>query len=92
MFSDGYLYRWCLPGVMKIIRKAITPMRPRNISPISISWHAVFSVGVRSIVRPTVLRAENDSKNRRMVSTSGMAIFIAIVLITTAPKEIVIVA
>ena len=92
MFSDGYLYRCCLPGVMNIIRNAMTPIRPRNISPISISWQAVLSDGVRFIVRPTVLRAENDSKNNSIVSTSGMHSFMAMVLTTTAVKESAIVA
>ena len=92
MFSDGYLYRCGVPGVMNINRNAMTPMRPMNMSTIITNCAATLRLGVRSIVKPTVLIADNDSKNRRNVSTSGIMSFNIIVLSNIAPIDNAIVA
>lgn len=92
MFSDGYLYRCGVPGVMNISRNAMTPIRPMNMSTIITSCAATPRLGVRSIVKPTVLIADRDSKNRRNVSISGIKSFNIIVLSSIAPIDRAIVA
>ena len=80
MFSDGYLYLRGDFGVMNIIRNAITPIRPMNMSVIIIIFPAVFSIGVVSNDIPAVLNAAHDSNSSRDASISGITVFNAIVL------------